>query len=305
MSVTEIGSGHAMPLNERPNQNEAPSRGDRHFVEGANGRPEPVDHMRRQMVEAGFFKDGGKKKTGLSQFTAMAGRFVQRFNPFSSKQSSDAGRTPNVQVGRNARTEPDQTPQLARKGVNGVTQGQLARNIALIDKMTPGDEKLPQNIKIMLGLSPTLMEHLQKYDRAGCEFDIVPNTPGNEILMAQKDFADITLPKDFMGLEPREFIIALAETLILNEVSNLHPEPLFKESPYNKDNMIDLGAAMANPFGKRAYVVAEAEFNREGRQQINEHHEWPKAKLELMSVFQRHHDLTEPTMAPPRIKKTT
>jgi len=302
MTIGGVGGGNVMSVDVGAVQNEAARQGGSNFVAGENGRPEPVDHLRRQMIEAGILKVDTQKGSMLSRFKAMIGRFLPRITPFSSKAPTTTQNT-RAQASETENAQIDRDPKLARRGVNGVTQGQLGLNIDLIDKMTPGNEKLPQNIKIMMGLSPTLMAHLQKYERAGCEFDIVPNTPENKILMDQKGFGDIALPKDFMGLKPREFVSALAETLIKEEVSNLHPKPMFEEGIYNKDDLIDLGPAMVDPYGIRASVKARAEIDHEGMQMVNEHHVWPLAREELNNVFTRHHELTEPTMLPPKIRK--
>mgnify|MGYP001791667546 FL=1 len=122
--------------------------------------------------------------------------------------------------------------------------------------------------------------------------------------MEEPEFGDISLSQNFMGQLPLDFVDALATTLIEGEVDALHPVPLIKEGKYNKDDIIDLGRAMRDPFGIResmreddSGIDVHVEYGK------NKYQELPRVKQELSHIKSERYDLTEPTMIPARVRK--
>ena len=270
---------------------------------GVGGQPEQRSKLLLKKIGDAFAHARDKMSAGLSNFRAMTDRTLARVSPFQSKSS---GPTPTESV-RSARTNEVTNDAVAgntQGHVNGVTQEKLHQNMALIDKMTAGDTKLPENVKTMIGLSPTLMAHLEKYDADGYTFHIVSDTPDNRIMMEEPEFGDISLSQNFMGQLPLDFVDALATTLIEGEVDALHPVPLIKEGKYNKDDIIDLGRAMRDPFGIRESMREdESGIDVHVEHGKNKYQELPRVKQELSHIKSERYDLTEPTMIPARVRK--
>lgn len=105
--------------------------------------------------------------------------------------------------------------------INGVSHARLLENLRTIDSMTVGDHKLPFSIKQKMAQSPTLMDHLRKYEAEGFKLQLVTHKlgPGEEF--------DGTADKITLSLadavdDPNAFIAKLAEALLKNEVKALN-----------------------------------------------------------------------------------
>lgn len=252
------------------------------FDAGDGGEPTPVKKSLLQVIKNYFSNPRTTMMSARLNFSAMADRTLAKVSSTIKTAKPDATPTENRSAPRGKEVAVDDSiASHTTAFANGTTQAKLNANIAFIDKMTDGDAKLPSNVKTMIGLSPTLMTHIQNYADAGCTFRMDDLQTEQDIRYDQKDFGDISLSSSKMAANPQEFVSSLAESLVSKEAHALHGLPTHTQM--NKDDIIDLERAINDPYG-----VPESAKNRVDVSALDKNNtdvEMPKIAQELSVVF--------------------
>ena len=124
---------------------------------------------------------------------------------------------------------------------NGLTTKKVLANIELIDAMTSGNTKLPEDVKLKIAQSPTLMMHLEAYKEQGYQLVFIPNgAASNAGMTAHIDTQNKTAMLFTADLndDVDEFISGFAQQLLENETKAFQIADNTKEHTWNVE--IDL-----------------------------------------------------------------